>query len=144
MYERLKKLRKTLKLTQTQFAGSLGLGQSTYAMMEVGKRTVLDRHVKMICALYNVNEGWLRSGNGDMFKTPFDSFISELSAKYNIDETVKAFITAYIELDPHEKETVSRFISKISRIAAASSALTRDPPEDNKTPAENNAASYGQ
>ena len=118
MYERLKKIRKTIKLTQSQFAASLGLGQSTYAMMEVGKRDILDRHVKTICALYNINEEWFRTGDGEMFRTPFDSFVKELSAKYNIDDTIKGFITAYLELDPRERATVSAFLARIANFTA--------------------------
>ena len=118
MCTRLKKIRKTIKLTQAQFAESLGLGQSTYAMMEVGKRDILDRHVKTICALYNVNEEWFRTGEGEMFQTPYNSFVQELSAKYNVDETMKYLITAYLELDTHERATVTAFIAKISDMTA--------------------------
>ncbi len=129
MYERLKKIRKTIRLTQSQFAASLGLGQSTYAMMEVGKRDILDRHIKTICALYNVNEEWFRTGEGDMFRTPFDSFLKELSAKYNIDRTIKALITAYLELDSHERETVTRFISRVSDLTSGAAVLPSISPE---------------
>ena len=123
MYERLKRLRKTIKLTQSQFAASLGLGQSTYAMMEVGKRDILNRHVKTICALYNVNEEWFRTGKGEMFRTPFDSFVKELSAKYNIDDTIKGFITAYLELDPHDRATVSAFVSRVADFTSGKVAV---------------------
>lgn len=132
MYERLKRIRKTIKLTQSQFAASLGLGQSTYAMMEVGKRDILDRHIKTICALYNVNEEWFRTGNGDMFRTPFDSFLKELSAKYNIDDTVKAVITAYLELDTHERATVTSFIARVSSLTAGAVPIPSISPEPNK------------
>ncbi|MBQ8569212.1 MAG: helix-turn-helix transcriptional regulator [Oscillospiraceae bacterium] len=125
MCGRLKKIRKTIKLTQAQFAASLGLGQSTYAMMEVGKRDILDRHVKTICALYNISEEWFKTGEGEMFRTPYASFVQELSAKYNVDETIKNFISAYLELDAHDRGVISDFISRISTLCAAAPARKR-------------------
>lgn len=67
MEERLKNLRNTLKMNQKDFAQSLGLGQSTWAMIEVGKRELNDRHIKLICSIHNVSENWLRTGSGEMF-----------------------------------------------------------------------------
>ena len=67
MEERLKNLRNALNMNQKDFAQSLGLGQSTWAMIEVGKRELNDRHIKLICSIHNVNENWLRTGNGEMF-----------------------------------------------------------------------------
>ena len=131
MYNRLKKIRKTIHLTQAQFAASLGLGQSTYAMMEVGKRDILDRHVKTICALYDVSEDWFRSGEGDMFRTPYDSFITELSAKYNVDPAVRNFITCYLELSSHDRGVVSNFLARIADYnSKEKSADIIDPPSD--------------
>lgn len=56
-------------MNQKEFAEHLGLGQSTLAMIEVGKRTFNDRHIKIICSTFNVNEDWLRTGEGEMFKS---------------------------------------------------------------------------
>ncbi len=67
MEERLKELRKVLGLNQSEFADKLNLGQSTWAMIEVGKRALNDRHILLICSIFNVNETWLRTGEGDMF-----------------------------------------------------------------------------
>lgn len=67
MEERLKSLRSALNMNQKDFAQSLGLGQSTWAMIEIGKRELNDRHVKLICSIHNVNKNWLLTGNGKMF-----------------------------------------------------------------------------
>lgn len=56
MEERLKSLRSALNMNQKDFAQSLGLGQSTWAMIEIGKRELNDRHVKLICSIHNVNK----------------------------------------------------------------------------------------
>ena len=67
MNERLVEIRKALQMNQKKFAESISIGQSTLAMIEVGKRALNDRHIKLICNIYNVNEEWLRNGNGEMF-----------------------------------------------------------------------------
>ncbi|MEB2299593.1 helix-turn-helix domain-containing protein [Lysinibacillus xylanilyticus] len=69
MYNRIKVIRSALKMNQKEFAQHLGLGQSTLAMIEVGKRTFSDKHIKVICVTFNVNEEWLRTGEGEMFKS---------------------------------------------------------------------------
>ena len=36
-------------------------------MIEVGKRKFSDKHIKIICSEFHVNEKWLRTGEGEMF-----------------------------------------------------------------------------
>lgn len=73
MHERIKKIRKALHLNQTEFANKIGLSQSSLGMIEVGKRTFTNKHIKLICTTFNVNENWLRTGEGSMFSsTPYE------------------------------------------------------------------------
>lgn len=67
MYTRIKTIRKILNYSQKDFAKKLGVSQSTLAMIEVNKRTFSDKHVKLICSEFNVNEHWLRTGEGNVF-----------------------------------------------------------------------------
>ena len=67
LIERLRELRKTLKLNQTNFAKQLGMTQTAYSMIENGNNPLSDRHIKVICSSFNVNENWLRTGEGDRF-----------------------------------------------------------------------------
>lgn len=67
MYKRIKELRGVLELSQIEFSKRLGLSQSSLAMIEVGKRTFSDKHIKLICSEFHVNEEWLRTGKGEMF-----------------------------------------------------------------------------
>ncbi len=69
MIDRLKQIRKTLKINQTKFAKELGLTQTAYSMIENGHNPLLDRHIKIICSTFNVNETWLRTGKGEMFNS---------------------------------------------------------------------------
>lgn len=67
MNERLKKLRKTLDLTQQEFADKISVKRNTVATYEMGRSEPSDAAVSLICREFNVNEEWLRTGNGEMF-----------------------------------------------------------------------------
>lgn len=79
MIERLRELRKTLKLNQTNFAKQLGMTQTAYSMIENGNNPLSDRHIKVICSSFNVNENWLRTGEGDLFSSsPYEKEFTEI------------------------------------------------------------------
>ena len=67
MNERLKRLRKTLDLTQQEFADKIGIKRNSFANYETGRNTPIDAIIVSICREFNVNEEWLRYGKGDMF-----------------------------------------------------------------------------
>jgi len=91
IYERIKDLRKNiLKLNQEDFSKSIGLSRSNIANIEVGRINLTDRVVSDICKEFNVNEEWLRNGNGEMFLEP-DTF--------SLDEYVKQRGMTEEELD---------------------------------------------
>ena len=65
--ERLKKLRRTLDLTQQAFSDKLGVKRNTVGQWEIGRNEPSDAIIFSICREFNVNEDWLRTGNGEMF-----------------------------------------------------------------------------
>lgn len=68
MLERLKRLRHELGLTQTEFAEKLHIKQSAYSSIESGKTKLNDRYISQICMTFDVNEHWLRTGEGAIFE----------------------------------------------------------------------------
>lgn len=67
MNERIKELRKTLGLTLEKFGEHIGLKKSAMSLIENGKNNITEQVFKSICREFNVNEEWLRTGEGDMF-----------------------------------------------------------------------------
>ncbi len=68
MQNRIKEIRKYYKETQKTFGEKLNVSKSTIEAMEYGKRDATDRIVADICRVFNVNEEWLRTGEGEMFR----------------------------------------------------------------------------
>ena len=64
MNERLKQLRKALKLTQQEFADRLNIKRGTIANYEIGRNEPIDAVITLICKEFGVNEVWLRTGEG--------------------------------------------------------------------------------
>lgn len=62
MYSRIKLLRQSENLTQSQFADKIGLSRNYVAMIEIGQRDPSDRTISDICRIFSVNEDWLRDG----------------------------------------------------------------------------------
>lgn len=110
IFERLKYIRKTLNLTQKNFAKEIGLSQTSLGMIEVGDRKVQDRHIKTICSLFNVNENWFRTGNGEMFIKVEDSIFKQLSEKYNLNEKDLSFIKHYLNMNPQNRQYLLNMI----------------------------------
>lgn len=68
MKDRIKGIRNSRNLTQQAFADKLQIPRNNIAGYETGKRSPSDAVVSLICREFNVNEEWLRTGNGEMFK----------------------------------------------------------------------------
>lgn len=67
MSTKIKAIREALKLSQREFGKKLGVSRDVISNIEnnrVAPKELLLRH---ICELYNVNEYWLYTGNGEMF-----------------------------------------------------------------------------
>jgi len=86
--DRLKELRKTLGLTQQEFADRLGIKRTAVATYEVGKSNPGDSVVMLVCSKLSVNEAWLRTGEGEMFR------------EVQRDKQIQAFIDEILTDEP--------------------------------------------
>ena len=76
MNERLKLLRKTLKLSQDAFAERIGMKGSSISLLESGGRNITEQVIKSICREFNVDYIWLITGDGEMVVDTDDEFIA--------------------------------------------------------------------
>lgn len=65
---RILKIRKENDLTQAEFGAKIGVSQNFIWMVEKGQRTPSDRTISDICREFGVDEVWLRTGVGEMFR----------------------------------------------------------------------------
>lgn len=98
MHERLKILRKKLDLTQQEFAERIGSKRNTVAKYETEANTPSTAVVSLICREFNVNEDWLRNGNGEMF-LPVDrnADIAKLT-KQLLNEETDSFKNRFVSM----------------------------------------------
>ncbi|MBD5509937.1 MAG: helix-turn-helix domain-containing protein [Lachnospiraceae bacterium] len=115
MKERIKNLRNSLKITQQKFADRLGLKRQTIAAYEIGNIVPSDSTLLLICKEFNVNEEWLRSGTGEMFRIIpeedetaiiVSNLLEEDNAFYDI---IKGLMKTFDQLDPSSQETLISF-----------------------------------
>lgn len=76
--ERIRELRKTLKMTMEQFGEKIGVTKSTISNIENGNRNATEHMVKSICREFNVDYIWLTTGDGEMFVDTDDDFIERI------------------------------------------------------------------
>lgn len=67
MNDRVKVLRNELNLSQDAFGARLGVTKGAVSRIETGTNGVTEQMIISICREFNVNEEWLRIGNGEMF-----------------------------------------------------------------------------
>lgn len=98
IHERLKTLRKELGLTQQEFAERINLRRNSIAQIELGYRNPSGAVLALICKTFNVNETWLRTGEGEMFaKAPTD-IVGEVAEKLGLNEFEQLILNAYVKL----------------------------------------------
>ena len=119
MKERLKKLRKTLDLTQQALADQLGVKRNTVAQWELGINALTDQVIMSICREFNVNETWLRTGEGDMFiqltrDEQIEQFVGEL-LKNEDDSFKRRIISGLAALDATGWQVLEEFLDSIQK-----------------------------
>ena len=119
MNERIKKLRKSLGLTQDKFATRIGIKRNTLANYEIGRNDPIDAVVFSICREFDVSEDWLREGIGDMFihRTRSEK-ITDFAVDVLKDEEEsfrRRLIEALSDLDVEEWELLEKIAEKAAK-----------------------------
>lgn len=117
MNERLKKLRKELDVTQQEFADKLGTARNNIAGYETGKRNPSNAVISLICREFNVNEKWLRTGEGDMFielsrSDEIAQFVGQLMTEED-DSFKKRLVSGLAALDDSGWKVLENFLDSI-------------------------------
>lgn len=116
--ERVRTLRKELSLTQSDFGKRLGVGKTAISKIEKNENSLTDRMFNSICREFNVNEYWLRSGEGDMF-LPFKNEVSEtlaqlLEVSNPFYDLILDMMVSFNELDDKGKQAICDYTALLA------------------------------
>lgn len=118
MNERLKEIRKLNKLTQEEFSKKIGITQSTVTAYECGNRVPSDSVILNICRVFNINETWLRTGEGEMLTSiSQDAEIAAFLGDIMHGETAdfrRRLVAALARFGPDEWELLERMVSRLA------------------------------
>ena len=119
MKERIKLLRRTLRLTQQEFADRIGIKRGALANYEVGRNEPIDAVVSLICREFQVSEPWLRTGEGEMFLPQTEDealarFMGEVAL--GEDSFRRRFLLALSRMDDGEWAALERMVGKLKEL----------------------------
>lgn len=117
MNTRIKALRKELNLTAEAFGSRIGIVRSAISNIESGNRQPTNQFINSICREFNVNEQWLRTGEGEMFndlsrEQEIVKFVTSIMTDTD-DDIRKATILAMSQLSPECWAAWAEFIDKL-------------------------------
>lgn len=108
MNTRFKELRKRLALNQEEMGNKLGVTNTAISKWENGERGIPDSAIISICREFNVNEIWLRTGVGEMFRPRSDAEeLAELVSTRLVDAPdafQAALVRMLLRLEPNGPE----------------------------------------
>ncbi|WP_274621570.1 helix-turn-helix domain-containing protein [Anaerotruncus colihominis] len=115
----MKQIRRLLDLTQQEFADRIKVKRNTVATYELGRSEPSDAAISLICKEFNVNERWLRTGEGEIFlqmtrDEEIAAFIGGALAK-ETDSFKKRFISMLARLKESDWEVLERMVAGIKK-----------------------------
>ncbi len=135
MKDRIKYLRKdVLGMTMEEFGEKVGLSKAAISQIESGKSGLSDVAVKAICNEYNINEAWLRTGEGEMKAEPPEDEIDAVIKKYDLSEEVRVMLEQFVKLRSDHQEIIADYIESVA------ASLRGDTPAASATPTQKPAA----
>lgn len=111
--ERVREVRKTLKLTLEKFGGKLGVGKGAISAIETGARNLTEQMAVSICREYNVNYDYLMDGNGEMFSDLPQTVLDELCSQYDCDADDRKMIQEYLRLDAASRKVLKDYMKNV-------------------------------
>lgn len=123
MNERLKKIREELsiqkgkKISRQYIADDLGVSVSNIESYELARRSPSSAFIRLFCDRYGVNEEWLLTGKGAMFK-PLDkeqeiAILTKKLLKAEPDDELAKLIKNLANLDIEDWKALNRIIKKL-------------------------------
>ena len=114
MNKRIRRLRKIMDLTQDKFGMRIGVKGNTVAQWESGRNEPPDSAITFICKEFGVNEDWLRTGDGEIFKPNPTSELDALAAKFGLEHGAYVAIEKFLKLRPKVRSEIIAYFKEVS------------------------------
>lgn len=116
--ERFRLLRETKGLSQEDFASGIHRTRSEIKNIEYGKTTPKEEVIQSVCAAYGVNESWLRTGEGEIFKpvskdAELAAFLGDIMHGETADFR-RRLVAALARFGPEEWELLERMVNHLA------------------------------
>ncbi len=102
IHEKIKLIRKTNNLTQSEFADSIGISRGNLANIELGKVIPTQLLVNCISLTYNIDKNWLLDNNNN-----------DLSYLNSQSDVVSEIVKIYEKLDDKHKKFLEQQIIQL-------------------------------
>lgn len=122
MYDRIKAVREAYRLTQREFGERLGVSRDVISNLEYERVQPKDVFIRHICEMYNINEQWLKTGNGEMF-------LSDPEEKSRMDEALAIFGSLQPEFQDCALEQIRKLALLQKKMENRSEEQVRQVPE---------------
>ena len=134
---RLRELRIALGLSQAAFGERIGLVNSGVSNIEQGLRDVQERHIKLIMSAFpQVNESWIRTGEGDMFRNVTDDqWLEDMLEQMQFPDIVNEYIRTYAKCPPDVQEALDKYMRLFVKDLLAKRGLSLPDQEEGEDPA---------
>lgn len=116
--ERFRRLREEKGLSQEEFASGAHRTRSEIKNIEYGKTVPKEEVIQSVCVAYGVNETWLRTGEGEMFKpvskdAELAAFLGDIMHGETADFR-RRLVAALARFGPDEWELLERMVSRLA------------------------------
>lgn len=116
MKDRVKQLRKSLGLTQSELGDRLGVSRDAIAGYERGVN-IPEPTIKLICREFNVDYFWLTEGTGEMFTSIPQTLVDSIADEYHLTDEYKAILGAFLQVPDEDKPAIQNFFLSIAKNA---------------------------
>lgn len=112
--DKIRKVRKHFKLSQTEFGEKLGVSVNFIGNLEQGRTELKPLTAQLISRVFDVNPLWLETGEGKMLIETDRVITDELSKKYKLTNLQEKVLLKYLNLDTKQREIVAQAVELLA------------------------------
>lgn len=116
MHNRISQIIKDAQITKTEFAKKLNVSQAFVSQICSGVSNPSDRTIFDICSKFDIDENWLRTGEGEMHikLTPREE-LARFTAQLQREDSFRArFVAALEALEPEDWAKIQQFVDMLA------------------------------